>query len=755
MLEEIDRGQSAQQNNESSPEEAVTSTPNMSKLENIVKTVCSTQKLLKLYPPNNPIPEQALEKLYLMLNDFLEKEGELRIKITKNFLIMDDQPIGKDNETIANFAAELYNRNLSQIALYYGLTKDEIADFLTIIGLEADFIRSHGGVDTLLWEKEVSNISIEETARKIIDVEPGPDAGPAGGQTEEVVSAPDVKMIESLLERASPSSPGQWQILTRLVSQPQEVNRYLIGLSRLLTDKTGEAGLAYRINQLNWSLEKLNNVVLQEEPGVRPALYRNIAEAILSLDEQTKLKLFREKIFPHAVGNSMAANLIAQLSPAELAVNITQALTQDASHSEETINHLKKVSSLSRETKNEIFEMLQKQLGTASPWLEELSFLKESAEKAESQETMKALEEPPKSSAIHISELAEELVSFSPEEFEAITQTGLAISQHSAAMTTVNTLLDMLALEERLINFSQTISLLVDITTSLLEHQEFTLAVRVVRALREQSNIKSDYTPKYKERIDLALQELGSTQKIRKLIEALRTLKKESEEVKNIHSYLTLLDRKVVLSSLLEILATEKEISTRKLVSGILINLGRHDVSILGRKISDTRWFFVRNIVEILGLIGSDEALPYLDTTIKHEDARVRKETIRALGLIGGEKSLDMLLASIEDRDVSIRQMVAKWIGSTRNPRAIAPLIKIVQNRDLFLKNYVLKKYAIESLGLIGSNEALPVLKKVLSRKPWFQKAKHNELKASAIEALRQIGSPEAQEILTSFGEPI
>lgn len=721
--------------------------------ENIVKSICTASKLLRLYPANNPIPAQALDKLYSLLLSYLEKEGELRLSILKDRIVIASKPIGEDNEAITNLAGELYNRNLNQVIFYIGLSRDEVANFLTIIGLEADVIKSQGGLDSLLWEKEVANISVEETVRKIIELETTTSSGPGEPQVQETVSMSDVKRIASMLKRASSANPGELKVLAKLVFAPQETASFLSGLSRLPTDKDGEAEIT-RLDQLSWSLGKLNDVISSEAPSLQPALYRNLAEAVLSLDEQTRLELLEEKIFPAVSQDPIAGNLIAQLSPTELADNISRIASKDPSRTEQIVNALGKAG-LAQETKNEILELLSKQLADSGTVLEKLAQLKEPAKKTEIPvETLKPEEEGPKQFDRHISEFADKLTDFTPEEFETIAQTGLAINEHTAAMTTVNTLLDMLSLEEKLVNFSSTIALLEDITPSLLEHQEFSLAARIAKAFKEQLIAKSEYTPKYKERIERGMKELGSIEKIRKLIYALNNIKKESEEIKSINSYLTLIDRKSIISSLLEILATEKDMTVRKLVSGILINFSRYDISLIGRRVSDPRWFFVRNIVEILGLIRSEEALPYLDVALKHADTRVRKETIRALGIIGGQKALELLLSTLKDSDVAIRQMGAKWIGSTRNPQAIAPLSQIIQKRDPFYRHLIFKKYAIESLGLIGSNEALPILKKVLFKKSLLNKARLGELQEAVAEALRQIGTAEAKEILEKYLKP-
>ncbi|NIQ93499.1 MAG: HEAT repeat domain-containing protein, partial [Desulfuromonadales bacterium] len=41
------------------------------------------------------------------------------------------------------------------------------------------------------------------------------------------------------------------------------------------------------------------------------------------------------------------------------------------------------------------------------------------------------------------------------------------------------------------------------------------------------------------------------------------------------------------------------------------------------------RWYVVRNVVYILGEMRNAEVLPHLTKLLKHDDVRVRRETMR------------------------------------------------------------------------------------------------------------------------------
>ena len=51
---------------------------------------------------------------------------------------------------------------------------------------------------------------------------------------------------------------------------------------------------------------------------------------------------------------------------------------------------------------------------------------------------------------------------------------------------------------------------------------------------------------------------------------------------------------------------------------------------------------------------------------------------------------------------------------------------------------------------MIGSNEALPVLRQLLEKKSWFGRGKTDEMRIGAARAMAMIGTPEAKAVLDS-----
>jgi HEAT repeat protein len=80
----------------------------------------------------------------------------------------------------------------------------------------------------------------------------------------------------------------------------------------------------------------------------------------------------------------------------------------------------------------------------------------------------------------------------------------------------------------------------------------------------------------------------------------------------------------------------------------------------------------------------------------------------------------------------------------------LIPLLEVVQSKDFPKSDPSEIKALFDSIGMIGSNEALPVLRQLLEKKSWFGRGKTDEVRIGAAKALAMIGTSEAKAILES-----
>jgi HEAT repeat protein len=215
------------------------------------------------------------------------------------------------------------------------------------------------------------------------------------------------------------------------------------------------------------------------------------------------------------------------------------------------------------------------------------------------------------------------------------------------------------------------------------------------------------------------------------------------------NSYLLLLQKNAI-PHLIQLLGKLKNSKARRMVCDALAQIGKNAIDVFTPFVDDRRWYLVRNIVYILGRVGREQAFPYLQKTFGHEEVRVRRETVQALGLIGGPKAVGILVKALTDSDARIRSMAAINLGKNGKAAGLIPLLEVVQAKDFPKCDPAEIKAFFDAIGMIGSNEALPVLRQLLERKSWFGRGKVDEVRIGAARAMAVIGTPEAKAILES-----
>jgi HEAT repeat protein len=92
--------------------------------------------------------------------------------------------------------------------------------------------------------------------------------------------------------------------------------------------------------------------------------------------------------------------------------------------------------------------------------------------------------------------------------------------------------------------------------------------------------------------------------------------------------------------------------------------------------------------------------------------------------------------------------MAAINLGKGGKKVGLIPLLEVVQSKDFYKREPAEIKAFFNAVGMVGSNEAVPVLQQLLERKSWFGRGKTDEVRIGAANALATIGTPDAKSIL-------
>jgi HEAT repeat protein len=246
-----------------------------------------------------------------------------------------------------------------------------------------------------------------------------------------------------------------------------------------------------------------------------------------------------------------------------------------------------------------------------------------------------------------------------------------------------------------------------------------------------------------------AIQELaesaGDPQRIERVGKVLE--RREGVRLDEVSGYLKLLPPKS-LQPLMKVLGDLSNPKARRMVCDAICLIGKDQIDKIIPFLEDRRWYLVRNVVYILGRIGKEAAIPSIQKALSHREMRVRREGVHSLGFIGGPKAFNLLVKALQDPDMRVRCAAALNLGKVGRKNSLSHLAELVQGKDFHGKEPAEKKALFDAIGIAGSNDAIPLLQKILMKRSWFQKKKAEEAREGAAGALALIGTPEAKSIL-------
>ena len=114
---------------------------------------------------------------------------------------------------------------------------------------------------------------------------------------------------------------------------------------------------------------------------------------------------------------------------------------------------------------------------------------------------------------------------------------------------------------------------------------------------------------------------------------------------------------------LLEWLAEEEDRRTRSRIVGFAEKLNRDSVlRAIEKRLSDPRWFVVRNMVTIAGRLEIPNAVSFMERALEGGDVRVAKEVIKVLFKSVSEKNAPVVLTLLHHPDKSVRLQALRLV---------------------------------------------------------------------------------------------
>ncbi|HVP58377.1 MAG TPA: HEAT repeat domain-containing protein, partial [bacterium] len=230
--------------------------------------------------------------------------------------------------------------------------------------------------------------------------------------------------------------------------------------------------------------------------------------------------------------------------------------------------------------------------------------------------------------------------------------------------------------------FNRVVDFLGRICDWLVSSGDFLSACSILSDLRSLS-AQNDLPQARKSSI---MDTIGKRSERRKIQQIEAHLYSQSDlQIEEIFAYLALMSPTAV-APLCEMLAESEVRKVRYLLCRAISILGRTELERLRLYVQDERWFFVRNIVMILGMMASPQAVPILKSVVSHPEPRVRREVARSLGRIRDASGLEVLRVLITDANKLVRIAAMAATKDIGGPGARQMLEDLINDRSFSKK---------------------------------------------------------------------
>jgi HEAT repeat protein len=703
-------------------------------IERFMRQLVVANKAVGLYPPSSTIPRENAIEAVNALNDALEEYPEISLVVTKQGLYFDDKLIFPGQSAFASLAQEFYNRHLAVVRFHSGVTQQDIISFLTVLKFTPEELTAVGGYEAQLWELGVGTITVVETQVTLVNQQAESDEECAEGEPCES----DDTVTTSVQVRSSAPRSRENVELARVVGDEAAVKHYL---TQYVEPAPGESA-ALQLVAMRKRFTGFSHMIADADPVTADRLTRMFADALWALDPELRHELLEGELFPEARGTESLGSTLRRLDLEE----VMRMLVADGDDLDErrqgfirALKNLVQIAHLERERIAQAAEQALRDAGASDEMIDDV--VSQGVPTKLTVRPTRARSGLDGAAAMVLDLIDQAPLSASLEE--TYDPEVLALRDAAAVGVTdsdvIAALVTLAGFESREAQFANTMSTLEDALDALVARGDIEAAAEAALNLVHAAE-NPGLTPEQVRRLEGAVTRFARPDDIRAITQTLRTYSPGQPEYEAAQRLLRTLGV-LAVRPLLEQLADEPDRAERKALVDLLSQDAVKYIPELTLHVGDSRWYFVRNVVAILGSTKSPTILPAMERTLRHAEPRVRRETIRTLSMVQDRMAIEMLVAALSDEDAHNVQLAARYLG-LRGVRNAIPALESVANGDgRGNRDNGPRVEAIEALGRIGAPEALPTLQALARKRSITRAARAKELRTAAEAAISAIKS--------------
>ena len=698
----------------------------------IMKTAITN---LQLYPPTNAMISQTIDRLFQVLVGILCDVNPLIMAESEKMLIVAGEAPGSKYQArpqVQAFTELLANLDIRSISFENGLEKEELTAFLQTLSRRPEEIKAEGGLQELMRRQGLLHIRIDE----IIYV--------AKDKNQQIVAGLDIKDddIVNFLMGADPESANLQQIKEK-ANNPEWISGIFQTGMKHLKEQQGtvpNAQLSDNLVQMVRMLEKIG------DPSDQERIARLVMSSFTEMDSQM-VSLFLSNDIQELFGGRLLEEIVNDLDdkrfeemvdwltgmlavPGErarmMAVSLDAVMKTDKGRKLENERRIQAVRE--KEERQKHLDLLLERLqgiinGEESAFLDPMLM----AELPDLYREICAFGDG-RTADLLLKRLTEKLHSRNPDIHNRTAETLsrllgnlLADGAGDQAEHLAERLADWLRSETAISTTYETICLqLKEMERTIFARNPFVEDNHILDIL---SLVQSGRSPKEPDMMALAaeaLRELATEELLETLFREFRTNKqgKQQQAARNLQRLGV-----APVGRLLEMLRESEDSNERVRILQIISEIGAPSVpAIVAGMIRDESWFYLRNLVYILGRVGNETNAVDLAPLLLHENQKVKIEALKSLQRIGGKVRAETLLSVLSKADDTFKMSIVEMLGTIKSIGAVPALVNLLRSKSIFaasLKEDLVVKICV-ALGSIGSEDALPALREIADSKGFF-----------------------------------
>ncbi len=696
-------------------------------VERFVRQLVVVNKAVALYPPSSAIPRDTARDCAAVLREALKEQPELRLIVGKSGLTYEGAPVFPDQPSFAAFAYELYLRKLADVRFHVGAEPRDIIAFLTILKYTPEEVDAAGGFEARLWEQGVATITVTEVQVTLVEAQVGESFGDADAPLSR-----DRASIDEALAGAWAGRERDKLTIARIIGNSGAIRDYLQQTYESELGMLGIAGVSNRFTELAQLAVEIGGEEKHE-------LLKSLADAVWQLDADLRRELLFDAVLPEARTSDSLAAVVRQMDVEEICRMLVAGYASGEQTREGLVRAIRNLALISAADREDIVNIAATEMLGAGFSDERVAAIIDQA--VPQRITVRAA--PSARPRTRPSEAIFQLLDYAPvmavDEYEDAAILAVQEEAHRGITDgdVITALVSLVGMDTRPAQFGSTMAMLEDALSLLIERGEIETAADAAASLGVAAE-SADLLPEQRVRLTRAIDRFARPSDVRALARAIRLYKPGTPDYDAAVRLIETLGTAAV-NPLLEYLAEESDMAVRKSLVDLLSTMAINYVGELGSHVTDPRWYFVRNVVSILGSTHSSSVLIYLERTLRYPDPRVRRETIRSLAGINDRLALEMIIAALQDEDAQNVQLAARYLGQLGVRPAVPTLEWVARGEGRGNRDMGPRVEAIEALGRLGATEALPTLEALAGKRSIIGASKTRELRAAAESAIAAI----------------